>query len=141
MDHNNLDDIRDLSVLKELCHFSAADNKLRSMGVSPVKFCRAPFCHAAMRQMTVRERFQRSFPSLHGLAQGQNYSTNQRGCSLETSPTDGLKTSTSFSLFPWKADFSLPPSPSSGPPRVALSGRFIQVRRRSGGGGGLISAL
>lgn len=36
VDHNNIDHIRDLSVLKELRHFSAADNKLHSMGVSDV---------------------------------------------------------------------------------------------------------
>lgn len=33
-----MDHIRDLSVLKELRHFSAADNKLHSMGVSKVVF-------------------------------------------------------------------------------------------------------
>lgn len=38
VDHNNIDHIRDLSVLKELRHFSAADNKLHSMGVSKVLF-------------------------------------------------------------------------------------------------------
>ncbi|XP_047424234.1 protein phosphatase 1 regulatory subunit 42 isoform X2 [Mugil cephalus] len=31
VNNNNIDDIRDLAVLKELQHFSAADNKLRSM--------------------------------------------------------------------------------------------------------------
>lgn len=36
VDHNNIDHITDLSVLKELRHFSAADNKLHSMGVSEV---------------------------------------------------------------------------------------------------------
>lgn len=34
INNNNIDDIRDLTVLKELQQFSAADNKLHSMEVS-----------------------------------------------------------------------------------------------------------
>lgn len=33
IDHNNIDEIKDLTVLKELRHFSAPDNKLHSMEV------------------------------------------------------------------------------------------------------------
>ncbi|XP_075906371.1 protein phosphatase 1 regulatory subunit 42 isoform X2 [Nelusetta ayraudi] len=42
VDHNNIDDIRDLTVLKELRHFSAADNKLHSMGELENVLCRWP---------------------------------------------------------------------------------------------------
>lgn len=34
INNNNIDDIRDLTVLKELQHFSAADNKLHNMEVN-----------------------------------------------------------------------------------------------------------
>lgn len=34
INNNNIDDIRDMAVLKELQHFSAADNKLNNMEVN-----------------------------------------------------------------------------------------------------------
>lgn len=37
IDHNNIDEIKDLTVLKELRHFSAPDNKLHSMEVHIVR--------------------------------------------------------------------------------------------------------
>lgn len=41
IDHNNIDEIKDLTVLKELRHFSAPDNKLHSM---EVRIVREVFC-------------------------------------------------------------------------------------------------
>lgn len=38
IDHNNIDEIKDLTVLKELRQFSAPDNKLHSMEVRIVFF-------------------------------------------------------------------------------------------------------